>query len=338
MSNACIGIDAGTFTLVRSSRSVEDPAAIKYRKEINAFMKISLENPFTYKMLESAGVKMVKKDNFAYALGEKALSLAYSFKSEIKRPMRDGCLNNNEPEAYSILATMLHGLIGKVEQDGTIVYYSVPGPAVNKKADVDFHAKMLDQIFRKYQNNGFAIKPFSCNEALAIIFAELSEKAFTGAALSCGGGQVNFCYAVYSQPAAMFSSVDSGDWIDSQAAAASGESIAVINKEKMKTDLTKAPQGMVERAIHGQYSIYIDKTIMNIKKALQSAEYKIKVEDPIDFVIAGGTSSPNGFENMFEEALKKADLPIPIGSCVKPVEPLYTVAKGLLIAAENSQV
>lgn len=47
-------------------------------------------------------------------------------------------------------------------------------------------------------------------------------------------GMVNICYAMYGNPVFSFSIVNSGDWIDKQAAKATGESISFINKEKTK--------------------------------------------------------------------------------------------------------
>ena len=51
-------------------------------------------------------------------------------------------------------------------------------------------------------------------------------------------------------------------------------------------------------------------------------------------MIAGGTSSPNGFANLFREVLEQTTLPIKIGDIIKPDDPLYSVARGCLIAAE----
>ena len=60
----------------------------------------------------------------------------------------------------------------------------------------------------------------------------------------------------------------------------------------------------------------------------------VRTDAPIDVVIAGGTSSPPGFATIFKEALEQADLPIKIGEIIKPSDPLYSVARGCLLAAE----
>lgn len=146
---------------------------------------------------------------------------------------------------------------------------------------------------------------------------------------------VNVCYAIFGTPVFSFSIVNSGDWIDKQTANATGESIAFINKEKTKIDLTKEPSTFIERAIITQYRLMIENTISGIKKGLEGSDKKAHLDEPIDFVVAGGVSSPNGFEQLFAKVLEEAKLPIKVNKVIKPKDPLYSVARGALVAAEN---
>ena len=113
-----------------------------------------------------------------------------------------------------------------------------------------------------------------------------------------------------------------------------GESVSYINKEKLKLDLTVDSNELVQRAIKAQYEIMVQKTITGIKKGLEQSENKIRADNPIDIVIAGGTSCPNGFDVLFRNTITQAGLPIPIGSIIRPNDPLYSVARGCLLAAE----
>ena len=145
---------------------------------------------------------------------------------------------------------------------------------------------------------------------------------------------VNVCFSIYGNPIFEFSLVNSGDWIDKMAAKAVGESVSYINKEKLKLDLTVDSNELVQRAIKAQYEIMVQKTITGIKKGLEQSENKIRADNPIDIVIAGGTSCPNGFDVLFRNTITQAGLPIPIGSIIRPNDPLYSVARGCLLAAE----
>jgi len=77
----------------------------------------------------------------------------------------------------------------------------------------------------------------------------------------------------------------------------------------------------------------IEKTVNEIKKELENL--KVKIEDPVEIVVAGGTSIPEGFDTLFEKVIREANLPIPIGVVRRVLDPQKSVARGALIAAEN---
>jgi len=333
---SCCGIDIGTYNLIVSRRG--ENGEVKSKKEVNCFLEVPLENRFTFNMLKASGVKLIERDKIGYAIGEKALDIAYGFPGMVvKRPMRDGCLNPEEKDAFRILMIMIHSLIGEVSKDKELVYYSVPANAINQETDADYHQKVLQDIFNKYKINDKTLQAFPINEGLALIFAELAEKNYTGIGISFGAGMINLCYAIFSQPIFQMSLVNSGDWIDKQAAKAAGEGVAVINKAKTKIDLREPAKDIVERAIKSQYHILVEKTMSAIKKALIDAGSKVRPESPIDIVIGGGTASPPGFEQLVAEVVKELNYPMPIGKIYKPDDHLYSVARGCLVAAENAQ-
>lgn len=329
-----IGFDVGTYNLVCAKRG--ENGEIKNKREVNAFLEIPLDNRFTFNMMKKANVPIIEREKVAYVVGESAVNLAYTLRLDLKRPMKDGCLNPQERDAFRILNIMIHSLIGEVSRDKEVLYYTVPAPDINGIIDVDYHQKILEEVFKRYKVKDKTIQAYPINEALAVIFAELGHKNYTGIGVSTGAGAVNVCYAILSQPVFAFSSVNSGDWIDEMAGKAVGEPPAVINKEKMKIDLTKTPNGIVERAIHSQYRIMIDKTIQNIKKSVTEAGNKVRAQEPLDIVIAGGTSSPNGFVELFKQGMEEVGMPFPIGEVTKPEDNLFTVAKGAALAAENA--
>lgn len=332
-----IGADCGTYNLIVSKRNEENE--IKTKKEVNCFLELPLENRFMFNMLKASNVKIIERDKMAYVVGKPAMDMAYALPQiDLKRPMKDGCLNPSEKDAFRILSIMIHSMIGEVKKDREVVYYSVPANAVNQETDADFHQSVLASIFKAYKVNDKTIQAYPINEGLAVVFAELLDKSYTGIGISFGGGMVNLCYSIFSTPVFQMSLVNSGDWIDKMAAKASGETPVVINKAKMEIDLQSSPKNIVERAIKSQYEILIQKTVMAIKKAIVDAGTKAHVQNPLDLVLAGGTASPPGFVEIFAEAVKEAQWAIPIGEVRRPKDHLYSVSKGCLIAAENSQI
>jgi hypothetical protein len=337
-----LGFDVGTYHIVCCRRVSENE--LSYKKEVNAFLEMPLDNRFVFNMMKNAGVPLIENEEakIGYALGEAAVNMAYTMTQiELKRPMKDGCLNPRERSAQQIMNVMCHSLIGDVDEDNSILYYSVPANAINQETDADYHGKVLEAMFRSYRSEkGYRLDPRPINEALALVYAELGSKNWTGLAASFGAGMVNVCYAIYGAPIFSFSIVNSGDWIDKMASRAIGEETTTyVNREKMHADLTvENPDTLVQRAIKTQYEIMIQHTVSGIKKGIEEMGNKARSEQPIDMVIAGGTSMPKGFDVLFRRILEQANITsMKIGEVVRPTDPLFSVARGCLIAAENAK-
>lgn len=331
-----VGFDCGTYNLVCCTR--DGNGNFKHNREVNAFVEVRLDDRFVFNMMKSSGVPLVERDKVAYALGEAAVRMAYTMTDlELKRPMREGCVNPKEKDAFEILNIMVHSLIEGVKHDKEVLYYSVPANALNEETDADYHSKIIQAIFNAYESEGgFKVNANPINEGLALVYAELGSKAYTGIGISFGAGMVNLCFSIFGAPVFQFALVNSGDWIDKMAAKATGETITFINQEKTKVDLSKQPEDLVQRAIQTQYRIMIEKTVQGIKKGLIDSGKKARTDGGIDIVIAGGTSMPAGFDVLFRDVVTQAGLPIKINSIVRPSDPLYSVARGCLIAAENA--
>lgn len=337
-----IGFDCGTYHIVCCKRAGENE--FSYKKEVNAFLEMPLDNRFVFNMMKNAGVPLIENPEakLSYALGEAAVNMAYTMTQiELKRPMKNGCLNPKERSAQQIMNVMCHSLIGEIDEDGSILYYSVPANAINQETDADYHGKVLEAMFRSYRSEkGYKLDPHPINEALALVYAELGNKNWTGVGVSCGAGMVNICYAIYGAPIFQFSIVNSGDWIDKMASKAIGEETTTyVNREKMHADLTvENPDTLVQRAIKTQYEIMIQHTVSGIKKGIEEMGNKARSEQPLDIVVAGGTSMPKGFDDLFRKILDQAKITsMKIGEVIRPSDPLFSVARGCLIAAENAK-
>ena len=335
-----IGFDFGTYNLISCKRN--DEGKTVFKKCVNSFVEIPLENDFVYNMMKKSGVPLIHREdqNVAYVIGDSAVNFAQSVSTvELRRPMKDGCVNPREKDSFQIMSIMAHNLLSNVTSDGELLYYSVPSNAVNENTDSKYHNKLLEAIFKAYKHpeHGFTVRPRAINEALAVVYSELESSAYTGVSASFGSGMVNVCYAQFGTPVFQFSVVNSGDWIDQQAARATGESVAKVNRVKHSIDLSQPPTGNLERAIHAQYGLMIEETVKGILNGIKNND-KAKLDGEVNFVLAGGTSLPNGFSELFSEQLdqQKMGAPFEIASVKRADDPLYSVARGCLIAAENS--
>lgn len=329
------GCDVGSRNLVVAERN--EKGEIVFSREVNAFLEFPLENRFMANMLKKSEVKHFVKDNVAYVVGQNAVEMSQAIpEKQLKRPMRNGCVNSDEAESFFILSVMINSLVGEAKNDKDVLYYSIPAKATNIETDLDLHQKVLDTIFKKNNVNGKTFNASPINEGLAVVFAELEKKQYTGIGVSMGSGQVNVCYSIFSAPVFTFSMVNGGDWIDQQVAKATGMPLSLVNKEKESIDLTKEPTSLFERVVQLQYRILMEKTIAGISQGLQSKIKAISKDKPVDIVLAGGVATPNGFEKWFKEIMEEEKMPIAIGEIIKPVDNLLTVARGCLVAAENS--
>jgi actin-like ATPase involved in cell morphogenesis len=336
-SKMAIGMDVGTYNLVCCKR--DEKKEFVYKREVNSFIEVPIQSRFVFNMMKNAGVPLIERPEagIAYACGTAAVDMAYTMNQiELKRPMKDGCLNPKEKHAQQIMNIMVHSLIGNISADKEPLYYCIPANAVNAETDKDYHSLVLKAMFNAFEDEkGRKVDAHPINEALALIYAELKEKAWTGLGISFGAGMVNLCFAIFGNPVFEFSIVNSGDWIDKQAAKATGETPTFINKEKNKLDLTVESDSLVQRALRAQYEIMAQRTVAEIKKWLEKAGSAARNPNgATDIVIAGGTASPKGFAELFETTFRAANMPIEIGKVIRPDDPLFSVARGCLLAAE----
>lgn len=333
-----LGFDVGTYNLVCCRRTAD--GNFDYDDMINAFIEVDLADDYTYNMMSDAEMPLIKRTDVkkAYGLGANAVKMAYALKNlHMRRPMKDGCVNPQEVDAFEILNIMVHNLIGEISSDREILYYSVPANAINEETDANYHGKLLGNIFNAYRSSqGWTVDPRPINEGMALVYAELKAKKYCGLGISFGAGMVNVAFGLYGTEAFKFSIVNSGDWIDKRAAKVTGKDIPYINKKKMEIDLSQPAANLVDRAIAMQYELMIEATVTNIKQGLDLNTDKSRLEDPVDIVISGGTASPPGFKELFEKIARGADLPLQIGEIIRPQDPLYSVALGCLLAAESA--
>lgn len=329
-----IGLDIGTYNIVQAIRDGDE---VSFKREINAFVDIPVEQEYMLNMLKSSGAPVVQRDRMAYILGKAAVELALSMNRDICRPMYQGVLSVSEKEAFNILSIIIRSMVGKITQD-EVVYYSVPADAVNTDTSSSYHQKVLQSILDGYNHNGKRLIAKPINEALAIVIAELADQGRTGLGISFGAGMVNLCYAMFSLPIVQFSRTNSGDWVDREASKATGENPTFINKRKESIDFSQEPRDSIDRAIKYHYELLIENGIKDIAGGIKKAGAKANPGKPIDVVLAGGTASPKGFTEFFESILRKmveaGEFPLEVGKVKLAPDHLYTVAKGCLIAAE----
>ena len=334
-----IGLDIGTKNIVLGDRS---SGKLLFKREVNGFVDIIKGDGFIKQMLISQRIPFMERDDKFTAIGTRAEDIAYHFGKVLRRPMENGVLAVGEEEAMKIMAVIIKSLVGKLDDDA-ILYYCIPAPALNETVNVRYHQKVVQAILDSYKSSeGATIKAFPINEARAVVISQIPDR--TGIGISWGAGMVNVSYCIFGLPIYEFSIVGSGDWIDMESARVTGNLEKVDGRDKPKALVAKAkekvnlggglPNTNLEKAIYINYQILIENVARGIAEGFRQNEQKARADKPMPIVMAGGTSMPEGFLDMFKNIFSTQKMPFEIGEVKRTAEPLYAIAEGCLIAAE----
>jgi hypothetical protein len=323
-----VGLDVGTAFCVCARKDQE--GKLKFKKERTAFFQIE-QGDFTKGLLDNNKVNYIQKDKELYILGDEALKFANLFHKEAQRPLAQGMLSPREKESVPMLRLLLEELVGEPTVEKEVIYFSVPANPVDAIKNNIYHEKVIEEILK---NKGYT--PKSMNEAMAIVYSELSTNRFSGIAMSFGAGMVNVAMSYLSVPILSFSIAKSGDWIDEISAQSQGETSSKMQEKKEKElDLSITQDDILLKSLAIHYDALIDYTLKHfVAEFKKSKNLPETGGEKLPIVVSGGTSMPKGFLERFKARLALMEMPIPIGNIIKASDPLNAVAKGLLIAAE----
>ena len=176
--------------------------------------------------------------------------------------------------------------------------------------------------------------PIDVNEGLATVMSELGAENFTGIGISMGGGMCNVCLSYMSVPVITYSIQKGGDDIDENVSREVGLSATKIKGLKEGgVDLSTLPKNNVELALQIYYTDLINLLVSSMERIISSSNKIPKIAYPLPIVISGGTASPKGIREKFENALKSIRLPFEVSSVRVSKDPLDTTAKGALAMA-----
>jgi hypothetical protein len=246
--------------------------------------------------------------------------------------MQHGILSSDEQSAIPMIKLIIEQVVGEPERPDERLFFSTPADPIDSDLSTLYHQKTLESILA---DQGYDPEPI--NEGMAVIYSELADNDFTGLGISFGAGMTNVCLAYYAVPVMRFSIARGGDWIDEQAAQATGtpvDKVTQTKEEDFHLDFT-TDVGGVEGALSIYYDNLLDYVIENIQRETDEEDVEEGLDVPV--VVTGGTSRPDGFEALFEERLSEADIPFSISGVSRASDPMYSVASGALVAARSEE-
>ena len=357
-----IGIDVGTKNIVIAYKNGE--GEVDYLSEVNGYWIFERATPFIENMLNdpnkvrsdgterSARWIKMPETNQICVLGKDAEEFAYAKNDTLLRPMAEGGIAAEE-EAMIVLASIVQGLlemaeneVGKFDKEVKVIYCTT-APAINKESNIDYHKRVVDIIISGYETES-KIDMDTIKESHAIVVNESPDG--TGIGVSWGAGTVTVSYVKYGIEIYSFCWIGAGDWIDTQVAMRHGynpealktrkktakETPTTVAKRKMQIDLSPniEAKDRIEMDIKLHYDVLINQVIDGIVQGFEEHESEARIDEAINIYMAGGTSSPNGFEQRVAVLFEERDPPFEVAEIHKSAKPLYAVAEGCLKAAE----
>ncbi len=319
-----VGLDIGTMNLVAARQSGK---SVETKRMRDAFLDLPSS---AKKVLKLSGADYIEDDGEILLLGDQAMELAALFGREARRPLSAGLVSAGEMQGLDVLGFMIKHIIGE-PSEGEVCYYSIPAaPIDDKSRDVIYHKRVFERILTE---QGYEAHP--SNEAMAIVFSEAAEDGFSALSFSFGSGMTNIAIGYNAIEAMSFSVARGGDWIDGGAAkAVGGTSARMCSIKESGIDL-RNPQSREEEAIVFYYKELVQYALDWVSTEFTSRGLGQMVTKPIPIIVSGGTSTANGFLDLFREVLEKKGkkMPLEITEVRAASEPFDAVARGLLVQA-----
>jgi hypothetical protein len=320
-----LGLDIGTSRIVLAQRTGKD---FQFRTQLNAFTTVPF-SALTANVLRGKQIPHSVDGDRLVIYGDESETFADLFHTETRRPMRNGVLNPDEPDGLSLLRSLLENLAGGRPGTGQKLYFSVPARSPGDGVELEYHQSALKQLLAELGYDACSIP-----EGLAVVYSELDDANYTGVGVSCGGGMCNVCFAYLSVPVISFSVPKAGDFIDTSAAAMTGE---VATRVRLLKERSFHFNGAGGDKIHQAVAVYYENIIHDLVKAMGDAFAGCrdlpKLSSPVPLVLSGGTALPKGFRERFESVLRASDFRLPISEVRLAADPLSATAKGALVAA-----
>jgi HEAT repeat protein len=329
ISNGPIGLDVGTSRIVVARR---EEKKYQFEAQLNAFITLPWSK-LTENLLRQEGVFHEVEGDEIVVAGNDAQKFAEVFHVETRRPMYRGVLNPREPHSLAVVRRIIARLLGRAGAEDKGVFFSVPAAVDNEEGGLAHHEASISQILVS-----LGYTPTPIEEGLAVVFSELATTNYSGFGISCGSGLCNVCLAELSLPVISFSVPKAGDYIDTHAAAVTGERATRMRIQKEQAFHLNGSDGdRVQNAL----TVYHDDVIRTLTNTLRtkiaSAQQLPKLNKPVPVVLSGGTAMPKGFVERFIAALRMQDFPVRVSEVRISGDPLNATARGALMAALASE-
>ena len=321
-----IGLDVGTSRIV-VARAAKDKK-YEYHTQLNAFLALP-HSKLAEDLLRQQEVFHEVQGTELVVVGNDAEKFAEVFHVEMRRPMKNGVLNPQEPHSLAVVRSIITKLVGKASAPGQKVFFSVPALGESLDSAITYHSASIQQILVEL---GYQATPIE--EGLAVVYGELAGSNYSGIGVSCGSGLCNVALAVLSVPVISFSAPKAGDFIDANSADVTGDR---ANRLRVLKEQAFALNGFSTDRVQNALTVYYQEMITNLittlRNQISSSQKLPKLEQSVPLVLSGGSAMPKGFLEKFNKTLSANEFPLRLSEVRVSSDPLHSTARGALMAA-----
>jgi hypothetical protein len=328
VTSKAAGLDIGTMNIISAFPQGND---VTFKRIRDVFIDLSQEQ---VKMLKLSGnTSYITKGDVCYVLGDDAADIANIFGRKLRNPLNKGVISAGELEAMEILKVMVGEVLGQAPEGG-VCFVSSPGDPIDNDFDALYHQAVITEIVSSY---GWDVE--TASESTAMAYSECADTNFTGLCISCGHGMCNISLIFRAIETIRLSISRGGSWLDEQTAKVTGKTSSQICAIKEKgIDLLK-PIGKEQQALVVYYKHLIKYMINSFIMKFKQLQGNIELPEEIPCVIAGGTSMPKGFIDLVRQAINAENgFPFALSEVRHAKDPLNSIAKGLLVMAQNKSL
>jgi len=335
IDSRAVALDPGTMFFQIAEQNQD--GSLDFKTIRNAFVELDASEDIE-QVLNQNSWQYISDGKKFYVIGEDSMRVARMFpgKVELRRPMQDGILNKGEDKKMLVLSKMIEDSVGYSKDDKSVVCICVSSECVDSNMDNTFHKARLEGMLKRLKWNVKVIE-----EGHAVVLSERpimvdkdgTDIPYTGIGISFGAGRTN-CVLAYRGLQVIGMSVNrAGDWIDRKVSEQTDTPLSQItNIKETKLNFNNIDyDDDVIFALDAYYRSMIEYVFKNFAKRF--VEVKSQFEAPIDIVIAGGTSMPEGFDSLIKDVVNRLDLPFSIKEVRRAEEPRHAVSKGCLTQA-----
>ncbi|HKL29784.1 MAG TPA: hypothetical protein VJ898_11035, partial [Natrialbaceae archaeon] len=269
----------------------------------------------------------VEADDQLFVLGDDAIDVGDAAGRDPDSLLDTGYLPPDgwHPEAF---AGLVEDALGPSAATDERLCYTTPGAPLDATVDTDAHREAVAGVL---DDLGYDATPVS--EGLAVIYDGLAAENLTGLGIAVREHTTSVCLAYYGVPVLVFSIARGAEWVEAQAAEATGQTTQTAAERRSSFVLDPlADEDDLGDALGAAYDDLVGDVLDAVDREAGEGDVREGVSVP---VVLGGEGAVEGLEALFGARAEGADLPFSITDAVLADDPSRSTARGALAAAAD---